>query len=374
MSETQADETAGMAALRATETRRLELLRRIGEARGSRVLTYFTSYRKGWGSRVLTQDLRILEKHIAQARADGVRRIDLFLSTYGGDAAFPWGFHAMLRDYLPKTKLGVILPYEAYSAGTGIALGGDEIVMGLSSVMGPSDTQAGGYFWDPEPTGGGVSSLRGFFDLLRDFDLKGRLDDRQMLDWLTRNSNPLMLGEVYRIFRENRRKLRKILESRLKPLPAREHDRILDFFLYDVGNHGQAIRRREAQEAGVSYITDLEATGLEADVADLFAAYAEVMQLFTPFSRRFPTSGPGGFAGDHDLNGEFAGATPVVMIESLYETHAGFRAYGHDRHWQPVDQPERRAPVPGQPETARAAAEQPLTLAWASEERRVRRR
>lgn len=373
MENQKAGESTGMRALRETEGRRLDLLRQIGEQRGSLVLTYITSYREGWSTMVLSEDVRIIERHVARARADGVRKIDLYLSTWGGDATMPWALHAMLRDYLPKAKIGVILPFEAYSAGTGIALGGDEIIMGLPSVLGPTDTQASGYFWQSEPTGGGVSSLKGFLDMLRDFDLKGRLDEKQMLEWLTRNADPLLLGEVYRKFRENKRKIMKILGSRQKPLSDKENQRVADFFLYEVGIHAQGIRRREAREAGVSYITDLEQSGVEAPVEELFDAYSEVMQLFTPFARRQPRGGPGGFDRDVDLRGEHSGATPVVMIESLYETNAAFKAYGVERHWQlpqvggePAKKPHQ-APAHAQPPAAEAR------MSWTSSERQLRR-
>ncbi len=359
-----------MAALRSTEAQRLNLLQKIGEARGSLVLTYITSFRDGWETMVLSEDVRILERHVGRARADGVKKLDLFLSTWGGDATVPWALHAMLRDYLPKAKIGIILPFEAYSAGTSIALGGDEIVMGLPSVMGPTDTQAGGYFWQPDPTGGGVSALKGFLDMLRDFDLKGKLDDRQTLDWLTRNANPLTLGEVYRKFRENRRKLQKILAGRQKPLSEKEHERILDYFLYEVGIHSQGIRRREAKEAGVSYITDLEETPIETPVEELFDAYSEVMQLFSPFIRRQPR-GNGGYGGDTDINGEHSGDTPVVMIESLYETNAAFRAYGIDRHWQPLSNERTKGNVGAAGESSEARQ---LSMAWTSAERPSRSR
>lgn len=373
MAEDTARESVGMRALREGEARRLELLRQLGDARGSLVLSYLTSFREGWGSMVLSEDIRIIERHVARARADGIRRLDLFLSTWGGDATLPWSLHAMLRDYLPKSRIGIIVPYEAYSAGTGVALGGDEIVMGLSSVLGPTDTQAFGYFFQSAPTMGGVSALHGFLNLLKDFDLRGKLDDKVMLDWLTRNSDPMMLGSVYRIFRENRRKILKILDARMKPLAAKDNERIADFFLYDVGLHAQGIRRREAAEAGVSYITELEATGLEGPVQALFAEYAEVLQLFTPFTRKFPAAGPGGFAGDVSLDGEHAGDTPVVLVESLYETNAAFRAYGAHRAWSPphgLPAPQTEPePAHGHQPPSGERTEAPARLLWSGASR-----
>jgi len=346
---------AGIDYLRRSERERLDLLDRIGGDRNALVLTYFTSIRDGMETMVYDDDNRIIENHLKQAHRDGVEAIDLFLMTYGGDATMPWNFYAMLRDYFPKAPYRVIIPNAAYSAGTGIALGGDEIVMGRSSVIGPTDTQVS--------RRGSVNGFLGFMQLLREFDVRSKLDDRKTLEWLTRNADPIELGQLYRVWRENRRKIMRILDHRRKPLSAKDNAKIADYLLYEIGIHHQGIRRREAIEHGITYITLLEQTKIEKEVDRLFHLYAEAMQLFTPFAH---------VNGGYDAYGLHISQTPVAIVESRYGTNPAFMAFRSDRHWNvapPIGGRPRRQPahiddddvIPG------SAPEQP-TVHWTTME------
>ena len=346
---------SGIEIMRASETARLGLLDEIGAARQSTVIAYLTSTRSMRNSSIRDDDVRVLERHLAAARAAGAENIDLFLSTWGGEAVMPWNFHAMFRDYFPKARLGVILPFEAYSAGTSISLGADEIIMGLSSVLGPTDTQMyrqdfGAYT--------SVNDFGGFLDLVRQFDSKRKIEDKATLDWLSRNIDPLVLGRVYRVWRENRRKIMNALESRRRPLPARDNERIADFFLYEIGIHSQAIRRREAIAAGLSFISLLEDTPVAANVPVLFEHYADLMKLFSPYALATTQRDKVYLRGDeHDIDvyGVPASQTPVAMIESRFATDAAFLAFGEDRHWGSPPQ----VPAPAEPDTAGQ-----LTTSW----------
>ncbi|MEL6360371.1 MAG: hypothetical protein AAFR21_04750 [Pseudomonadota bacterium] len=333
--------TSGLEMLRRSETARLALLDEIGRKRDSFVITYMTSFREGLSTSIYDEDVRILESHIDKAVKAGSKNIDLFLCTHGGAAVMPWNFHAMFRDYLPKGRLGVFVPFEAYSAGTSISLGADEIIMGRSSVLGPTDTQMLRHDMYKRI---GVNDLSGFMWLLKDFGGKGRLDDKKVLEWLTQNADPLVLGSVYRVWKENRRKVLNAINSRRKPLAPKEAEQIADFFLYEVGIHGQGIRRREAVDAGVNFITMLEDSGLEDQSMRLFDLYADILKYFSPFTRAKVLDPDMRQEGDHldfDVNGNYAAHTPVVMIESQFETNPAFIAYGSDRHW---NQPPRMDP------------------------------
>ena len=330
---------SGLDILSESEKLRLDLLGKIGAARDSVVIAYFTSIRPGLGERIRDEDVRVLERHLGQARKEGARNIDLFLCTHGGDSIMPWNFHAMFRDYFPRARFGVFVPFEAFSAGTGIALGADELILGRTSVLGPTDTQMNGV---------SVNTFSAFLDLLAEFDKSGRVGDRHKLEWLTRQTDPFVLGRLYRVWKENRRKILNILASRRRPLSARENEKIADYFLYQVGLHAQGIRRREAKDAGVSYVVDLEETGVEAATESLFAAYADAMKLFAPFMR-------GGFVdkADADLN------TPLVVIESVYETNPAFFGFGHPRNWDPPATLLHQAGADGE--------RPPATISWRSQ-------
>ena len=158
------------------------------------------------------------------------------------------------------------------------------------------------------------------------------------------------------------------MEGRRKPLSMKENEKIADFFLYEVGTHGQGIRRREAITAGLSYVTLLEETGLDQSVQKLFEYYAEIMKLFVPFLRTASVRRNRlyGDNGDYDIDGNYAAHTPIVMIESEFETNPAFPAYGHSRHWDVP--PSMQPSVPEQPTSAIAAPKNTThtSLSWES--------
>ena len=61
--------------------------------------------------------------------------MDLLLVSNGGDPVVSWRIISLLRERFKK--VGVLLPYQAYSAATLVALGADDIVMHPFSNLGP---------------------------------------------------------------------------------------------------------------------------------------------------------------------------------------------------------------------------------------------
>lgn len=320
-----------MTTLQSTEANRLSRLQRIGGTRNSVVISYLTSVRDGAGSMILDADNRILERHFEMALASGAKDIDLVLCTNGGQGEMGWNFHALFREYFPKGRLGVFVPHVAYSAGTQICLGCDEIIMGRSSVLGPIDTQAGNAFG-------------GLLDLMNDFSA-GKNDngfDRVLAG--SSAESALQLGRFYRMYKEDRRVIRNALESRRNPLADKENERILRYFHHEVGVHGQGVRRKEALAAGLSFIKHIEETNVEADIKSLFTDYATIMRLFDPFRGTEP-------------NNEKA---PMAMIESEFETNVAYVGGRSDRIWEPGQ-------VPAEAESADASAFSSVT--WTSDPR-----
>jgi ClpP class serine protease len=76
----------------------------------------------------------------ALASLGKVDRLDALLHTVGGSGDMAEKFVEMCRSHCPH-NLRVIVPNMAKSAGTLIALGADEIVMGYCSELGPIDPQ-----------------------------------------------------------------------------------------------------------------------------------------------------------------------------------------------------------------------------------------
>ena len=320
-----------------TEAQRQDLLHRIGTNRNSVVISYLTSTRPGARASISDFDVSVIERHVQAARALGARNLDLFIVTSGGSAVAPWNLIAMVREHFKTGSFRLIIPAGARSAGALIALGADEIVMGPSSVLGPVDAQLGG--------GLSSSDFQGFSDLVRDFGLRGGAAQRKVLDWLTSQEGGLAISALYRLWKDDRRITLKLLESRRAPLSKAQNERILRFMLYDIVMHNQSIRRAEARQEGISFITDLEQTGLETEVTDLYNAYARLLRLNSPFARYSFMAQQGSLYGDEkdfDVNGEHLSLTPATLVESLHVTNAAYLAYAMP-HWDEVP------PVPASP-------------------------
>ena len=291
-----------------TAPQRVSLLKKIGAARNSTVISYLTSIRDGNSVSIYDTDNRILERHLENARIANAKNVDLILNTHGGSGVMGWNFHTLFRDYFPNARLGVFVPYVAYSAGTQICLGCDEIVLGRSSVLGPADIAQ-------------ASAISGVLDLIGDLDKNNRINADQKISLLLGGQNALQIGTLYRYWKEDRRVLLSALNSRKNPLPEKENQKIVKYFLDGVGVHNQGIRRKEVAEAGVSFMTAIEKSGVESEIAQVFAHYANIMRLFNPLIDK------------RDLEADDA-PVPHVIIESEYETTAAFRSGRNDRDWQ----------------------------------------
>ncbi len=104
--------------------------------------------------------------------------IDILIVSHGGDPIVSWRIVSMLRERFDK--VGVLLPYAAYSAATLVALGADEIVMHPFSNLGPVDPQLTVM---NSPSGKAISfgaeDLSHFFNFVRD-DI--RITDQEQLE------------------------------------------------------------------------------------------------------------------------------------------------------------------------------------------------
>ena len=107
------------------------LVKGIEGLRDSRVLIY-------WISDIGRISNACVRTFYDQLEAIGkTKKLDLILYTVGGDVAVPIRLVTLMREYCEI--LGILLPHRAQSAGTLLALGGNEIVMTPLSVLGPID-------------------------------------------------------------------------------------------------------------------------------------------------------------------------------------------------------------------------------------------
>ncbi|MCD6233193.1 hypothetical protein J7J81_02320, partial [bacterium] len=119
------------------------LIQQIEANRGSKVITYLTSDRKGpVNARIAMDIIPVISQQLHQIGK--TEEIDLFLYSTGGDTMVPWRLVSMIREYC--NKFSVLVPYKAHSAATMIALGADEIVMTDLSELSPIDPSTANVF------------------------------------------------------------------------------------------------------------------------------------------------------------------------------------------------------------------------------------
>lgn len=334
------------------EQQRLDLIRKIENKRGSRVIAYVTGTRPGHGDSMSGADVRILEHHLDEIfRKKAPSKLDLFLYTPGGSAVVPTAIVALFREYLgPKGDFSVLIPAKAFSAGTIVSLGADEIVMGPGGHIGPIDTQ-----FDGMP----IDIVHDYFDLARSLGLTTRSNTRDIFLKMTDDVHPLQLGDIQRSLKEGERRAMRVLSTRRRALSRRRNRQIIRFLTSEVGLHGQAIHRSEARANGIDFVKDAEHYGIRNHMSELFGAYEQVLDLDLPLARptqllRQKPAPRRGDESDVDAQGNYTMETPLSLIESRDRLDIAKLAYGM-RFWRDAPSTPKTA-TPGRINTVQAEA------------------
>ena len=117
---------------------RVKLYQKIEEIRQRPLVLYVTSSRQNASGQMASDVIPQLTKQLFAIPAEH-ESIDLLIVSNGGDPIVSWRMISMIRERFKK--VGILLPYAAYSAATLLALGCDEIVMHPFSNLGPVDPQ-----------------------------------------------------------------------------------------------------------------------------------------------------------------------------------------------------------------------------------------
>jgi hypothetical protein len=326
------------------EKQRLDLIRKIESKRGSRVIAYISGTRPGHGASMHDADVRVLEHHLDEIfRKNRPSKLDLYLYTYGGAAEVPTAIVALFREYLgPKGEFSVLIPSSAYSAGTIVSLGADEIVMGPGGHIGPIDMQFG-----HTP----IDVVHDYFDLARSLGLTTRSNIRDIFLRLTEEVHPLSLGEIQRSLKEGKRSAMRVLSTRRRPMSTKSNKKIIKFLTNEVGHHGQAIHRSEAKSNGIDFVKNAESFGIRDFMSQLFSAYENLLDLDVPLPRRtdlLDSESPGVRRGDEsdvDAMGAYTMEKPLSLVESRDRLDVAKLAYGM-RFWRDAPSaPAQRSPV-----------------------------
>ncbi len=298
------------------QQRRRHLIEQIQETRESKVICYITGDRQNLQTQIAHDSHPLVFSHLRQIGAS--EKVDLFLYTPGGITVAGWGLVHLIREFCEVFT--VLVPYKAWSCGTLICLGADEIIMGRLGQLGPIDPSTNTPF-NPQIPGLpvapqntlpiNVEDVVSFIQLAK--SEVGLREDSALVAALNNLSKispcaPLALGAAHRV----RPQIVKLATGLLKLHMGKEYkeiDRIVNLLAKELGSHDYLIGRKEAKEIGLKVTA--APIDLEGLMWELYSEYESLMELNTPYT-------PSSFLGQQQsATGTFIRAA----IESEVMTH-----------------------------------------------------
>jgi hypothetical protein len=267
----------------ARDTRR-NIIEKIEQKRGSKLLTYVTSDRPPSPGQIGDDAVRPMYEHL---RAIGkTDKLDMFIYSRGGAIDVPWRINTALRA--TSKQWASLIPFRANSAATLLSIGADEIVLGRHGELGPIDpimtlqrlmpgSGKGTIVQDVVP----VEDIMAYVKFIQE---RAGLSDQEALSTaltkLTDRMDAVSLGSAYRTHSHIRDVARRMLLSRNQPTNEQTISTIVETLAERVYAHGHAIGLRAAVEIGLPTVeADPE---LDALLWELLLEYEKHMKLLEP--------------------------------------------------------------------------------------------
>ncbi|NTU66812.1 MAG: hypothetical protein HGB08_02695 [Candidatus Moranbacteria bacterium] len=269
-----------------------EIIKKIEQLRGSKVITYATSDRQGpVNARVAMDIIPIISSHLRKIGKQ--EKIDLVLYSAGGDTMVPWRLVSMIREYCDH--FSVIIPYKAHSAATMISLGADEIVMSDMSELSPIDPSTANVFNPVDPQNPqnripiSVEEVMSYFDLAKNkFGIKSDEELTKIFNKFVESNpsiHPLALGNVNRTHNLIKILAKRLLKSHKQPLKEDEIEKVIEFLTEKLYSHQYYIGRKEAKEdLGIKTVVDAdkEMSDLMTEVYDGYNRDMHMTEMWNP--------------------------------------------------------------------------------------------
>ena len=187
-----------------------------------------------------------------------VERMDLVLVTSGGTITSIRRIAHVLREY--AHSLNILVPYRAWSSGTLLCLGADELILGPLAELSPIDAQSNSADFSAASGPGSISSeeVRTFSQMAEAWFGVTREEDRlQVLALMAQRFFPTSLSAIYRSDRLVRRVANELLMYQLPDAEAHVREQIVEQLISGYDAHDYPITRAEARALGlrVKYAT-----------------------------------------------------------------------------------------------------------------------
>lgn len=232
-----------------TRAARVDLLRRISALVDSPVVVYATGDRQGMESQIETAHAEVFQRHL---RGIGdVDQLAVLLYTRGGSPSATLPIVNFLREHC--RRLVVLAPSHIHSAGTLLAMGADEIVMGRYASLSPIDPTVANGFNPVGPAGTGSPMPIQTEDVMAFLEFAGSDDADEPLGMrrLVKHIHPLALGNVQRSVKRIRRLARNMLRMHDSGRNHPDPEGLIAEMTTLTYSHRHTFSRREAAELGL---------------------------------------------------------------------------------------------------------------------------
>lgn len=268
-------------------TERKDLIAQIEEKRGSKLICFLTSDRANATAIIAKDALPVFFNQLRQL--GHVERLDLLLFTTGGDTLAAFGLACLLREF--ADWVGILVPDRCFSAGTLLALSGDEIYMTRAGTLSPIDpsittplnpTVDGPMPGQKQQLAVSVESVAGFKSLINeDWGIKSEEGLTAAFKILAERVHPLALGDVYRSRQQIERLAHQLLTMHRKD--KAKIQKIIKTLTRELGSHDYPISRTEARKLMGPQIAP-DDSPLEDLVWNLYRDYSQELKLGVPFN------------------------------------------------------------------------------------------
>lgn len=223
------------------EQKRKDLLERLENIRGSKVIVYF--------SYTPLDDRILVPLYQELANIGKTKKIDLFLHSYGGAVDTPYKVVMLIREFCEE--FSVIVPFSAKSAASMIVLGADEVVMGPISELGPIDplVKHPSYkdFWIP------VQALRCCFEYIEEMINNSSNPDvaETIMSSVLSKLDPWLIGDYEKALKASKQYAESLLSKYMLKNNREKIGIVTHALTNGYFSHGYPIGRQEAKEMGL---------------------------------------------------------------------------------------------------------------------------
>ncbi|HEV8232756.1 MAG TPA: hypothetical protein VGQ75_10455 [Thermoanaerobaculia bacterium] len=211
----------------------------------------------------------------------GSTAVDVLIHSTGGDALAAWKLMSVLRERF--AKIGVLVPFMAFSAATLFALGADEIVMHPHSSLGPIDPQIPLTLPDGSQRRFSYEDVGAFLRFLKDeAGITDQAHVSAVADKLFSTVDPLILGYAKRASELSSSVGERLLKLHLNETEGEGRAKqIAENLNKSFFAHGDAVSRTRARELQLQVAKD--DAELEALIWEAYLAIESYMELRHPF-------------------------------------------------------------------------------------------